>query len=109
MAVWIDSVIQRPRLSAIWTRVVEPLLRFWPTYPPDWQLRRMLVFERAQLQLRRLGVRTAGHTSSSSRVSSGRFKATWALMLGLSTAACNETGGPPALSAAAPKVLFAAS
>jgi 5-methylcytosine-specific restriction endonuclease McrA len=47
MAVWIDSVIQRRRLSAIWIRLVEPLLRFWPTYPPDWQLRRMLVFERA--------------------------------------------------------------
>jgi hypothetical protein len=47
MAVWIDSVIRSPRLSAIWTRVVERLLRFWPTYPPDWQLRRMLVFERA--------------------------------------------------------------
>src|SRR5215212_10805123 len=48
MAGWIDAVIRRPRLSAIWIRVVEPLFRFWPTYPPDWQLRRMLVFERAQ-------------------------------------------------------------
>jgi HNH endonuclease len=47
MAVWIESVIRSPRLSAIWTRVVEPLLRFWPRYPPDWELRRMLVFERA--------------------------------------------------------------
>ena len=47
MAVWIDTVIRQPRLSAVWIRVVEPLLRFWPGYPPDWQLRRMLVFERA--------------------------------------------------------------
>ena len=47
MAGWIESVVQRPRLSAAWIHVVEPLLRFWPTYPPDWQLRRMLVFERA--------------------------------------------------------------
>ncbi|MFL6246726.1 MAG: HNH endonuclease [Thermoanaerobaculia bacterium] len=48
MAMWIESVVRRPRLSAIWTRVVEPILRVWPGYPPDWQLRRMLVFERAQ-------------------------------------------------------------
>ena len=47
MSAWIEVVVRRPRLSALWMRCVEPLLRFWPTYPPDWQLRRMLVFERA--------------------------------------------------------------
>jgi hypothetical protein len=47
MAVWIDTLIRQPRLSALWIRVAEPLLRFWPGYPPDWELRRMLVFERA--------------------------------------------------------------
>lgn len=47
MALWIDAVIRRPRLSLIWIRLFEPLLRFWPAYPPDWELRRLLVFQRA--------------------------------------------------------------
>jgi 5-methylcytosine-specific restriction endonuclease McrA len=50
MAVWIDTVIRVRWLSLIWIRAIEPLLRFWPTYPPDWELRRMLVFERAHGQ-----------------------------------------------------------
>ena len=48
MPAWIDAVIRKPRLSTIWIRALEPLLRFWPGYPPDWELRRMLVFERAR-------------------------------------------------------------
>ena len=33
-------------MDAMW-RLIEPLLRRWPAYPPDWQRRRMAVFERA--------------------------------------------------------------
>lgn len=34
-------------MQRVWLAILEPLLRHWPTYPPDWQRRRMLVFERA--------------------------------------------------------------
>ncbi|HEX2059694.1 MAG TPA: HNH endonuclease signature motif containing protein [Thermoanaerobaculia bacterium] len=43
--------MQDLRLSAIaslaWRFVGEPLLRLWPTYPPDWERRRAAVYERA--------------------------------------------------------------
>jgi 5-methylcytosine-specific restriction endonuclease McrA len=34
-------------IDRFWWHIVEPLLRRWPTYPPDWQRRRMAVYERA--------------------------------------------------------------
>ncbi|HET7436437.1 MAG TPA: HNH endonuclease signature motif containing protein [Thermoanaerobaculia bacterium] len=33
--------------SALWRSLLEPLLRLWPGYPPDWERRRLFVFERA--------------------------------------------------------------
>ena len=34
-------------VAAVWSYVVEPFLRHWPGYPPDWERRRAFVFERA--------------------------------------------------------------
>lgn len=41
---------------SLWTLVVEPLLRQWPGYPPDWERRRMFAFERAHGRCERCGV-----------------------------------------------------
>lgn len=51
----------------LWRHLLEPLLRHWPGYPPDWERRRMLVFERAMgrcewcgLPAGRVGLRANG-------------------------------------------------
>jgi hypothetical protein len=31
----------------IWRVLIEPLLRWWPSYPTDWERRRMIAYERA--------------------------------------------------------------
>lgn len=49
----------RHRLSlcaVAWEYAMEPLLRYWPGYPPDWERRRMMVFERAFGRCQRCGV-----------------------------------------------------
>lgn len=45
---------------------VEPLLRFWPGYPPDWERRRMVVFKRASGRCESCGV-PAGRIAPSPR------------------------------------------
>jgi 5-methylcytosine-specific restriction endonuclease McrA len=42
-------------IDLLWAHVAEPLLRWWPGYPPDWQRRRMAVYQRAAGRCERCG------------------------------------------------------
>jgi 5-methylcytosine-specific restriction endonuclease McrA len=40
----------------MWLVIVEPLLRRWPGYPPDWERRRLAIYERGMGRCERCGL-----------------------------------------------------
>lgn len=43
-------------MRSLWLLALEPLLRWWPGFPPDWERRRTVVFERATGRCESCGV-----------------------------------------------------